>query len=330
MRKHERTFCYYILYKQYFAAKSYLKKYNEHINVNNSTNFNGVIVTPIFQLLLNDNEKTVDLIRMLLNHKLDLSIKDCDKNTLLLFACVKNNIGAAKLFIENRCDIEARNEHDKTPLIIAIENDNIELIKLLLDHGAKTNNMLKLCIRRYNYPDSDIMYNSRVIKLLLDAHANPNEIKDGRFQYVVCNIGCYDALEKMINHTNINNLYPWDVGHTKNRDYMYYYSNIEYYESCCLLQNCIMNILNLCEGKKNDKMIQNYINIAKFLIRNEILMDSIFNSDSKNRLYIPISENKYVKEIMKYKGEYNKEMYLQIYNFTFLPDVLCKLIHSYI
>lgn len=51
----------------------------------------------------------------------------------LLIAIYKNNVPLAELYIEcPRCDLNIANYYGQTPLLLAIENCNIEMLRALL------------------------------------------------------------------------------------------------------------------------------------------------------------------------------------------------------
>jgi len=53
--------------------------------------------------------------------------------TSLHLACYKNNMRVAKLLIQNGANLNAQDNDDNTPLLIATMNNNVELVKTLLD-----------------------------------------------------------------------------------------------------------------------------------------------------------------------------------------------------
>ena len=69
----------------------------------------------------------------MLENKTDLNIKDDDRYTALIWACRNNNIEIVKLLIEKGADINAKNFIGYTALIWACRNNNTEVIKLLIE-----------------------------------------------------------------------------------------------------------------------------------------------------------------------------------------------------
>jgi ankyrin repeat protein len=57
----------------------------------------------------------------------------------LSVACVYNNIDTVKLLLDNKADIEARDDDGATPLFNAVLNGNTEIVRLLLEYGANKN-----------------------------------------------------------------------------------------------------------------------------------------------------------------------------------------------
>ena len=59
--------------------------------------------------------------------------------TPLLIAIKDKNLEIIRLLIENQVDIDMQNKFGETPLLIALENNDMKIFKLLIDAGAKYN-----------------------------------------------------------------------------------------------------------------------------------------------------------------------------------------------
>jgi hypothetical protein len=352
MRAYERSLVNYIVKRQYDIAQKFLITYNERININSTIKLKKRIpVSPIFYLLRRDNDDITELLKLFLKYSLDLEITDIDGNTPLMLACIKNNINLVNFFLKNKSDVNT-SANNKTPLIVAIDNNNKDMIKLLLEHKANINqhNLLPKFVDKLKYESN--LHNYSVIKLLLNANADPTVIKGDQFPALVCSLGCYSTIEKIINNENINKMYFYNkkyirpINKVNNVLLGMSYHPDSYCNQFNLLQICFYNILNLSLlNGENKKRFKDYIKIAKFLVRNNIsIKKTRFNCGYMltNRTFLTRSnpkgfgttyngeKNKYIEEILEYKNKYPKEMYKRIYNFLMFPEVLCKLIHSYI
>jgi hypothetical protein len=357
MRAYERSLVNYIVKKQYNTAQKFLITYNEHININNNIKFkHGIPMAPVFYLLQNNNDDIIELLKLFIKYGLDLEITDINGNTPLMVTCIENNINLVNFFLKNGSNTNTINNRQKTPLIVAIKNNNKDVIKLLLEYKADVTNpnLLLNCVtdrkRDINDPNDrhhfGMIYNYPIIKLLLNAGADPNVIKDDQFPALICSLGCYGVIKKIINEKNIDETYSYKKIYIRPINYvdttifcgdLYVYGDLfDTYltVSFNLLQICFYNIINLtllkCENKKRFK---SYIKIAKFLIRNEIHTKNIINNGyvlaHAERPPVYPHKNRYIEEILEYKNKYAKEMYTRIYNFSMFPEVLCKIIYGY-
>jgi len=135
------------------------------INHNNQT----AIMLACFEL----NRETVNL---LIEKGADLDIQDTlQQDTALSLACKHDdsNIIIKDLIKQGKANINIPNEKGNTPLIIACQNDNINIAKFLVKNGADINarnkeeqsSALHIAITNYNYS---------MMKFLLDSGANIN------------------------------------------------------------------------------------------------------------------------------------------------------------
>jgi ankyrin repeat protein len=77
-----------------------------------------------------------DMMRMLLATSGNPDIRDSDDSTPLMIAA-SINIEVVKVLIEKGADVNARNKHGGTPLMMAI--GSLQTMRLLLEHGADVN-----------------------------------------------------------------------------------------------------------------------------------------------------------------------------------------------
>lgn len=116
---------------------------------------------------LNAIKKIVNENNIIINSK-----REKDRKTPILLAAEKNNINIIELLINNEADINIMDKEGKTPLLEAVKNDNYELVKLLLDNGAEPN----LDLFAFNTPLVAAIKNQnlKMVNLLLENGANPN------------------------------------------------------------------------------------------------------------------------------------------------------------
>ena len=67
---------------------------------------------------------------------LDISIQDFNNSTPLIYAAYNNNIEIIKLLLNSDADIDKQNSAGRTALMSAAYNNNREIIELLLDYYA--------------------------------------------------------------------------------------------------------------------------------------------------------------------------------------------------
>ncbi len=78
-------------------------------------------------------------IKFALNNGADVNIKDWENNSAFLLAVEDDNLELVKLFAQYRPKINDRGEDGVTPLMLAVDNENIEMVKFLLKLGADKN-----------------------------------------------------------------------------------------------------------------------------------------------------------------------------------------------
>jgi len=84
----------------------------------------------------------LEIVRMLLEKGVDPnSYNDENRFTLLCDACANNNFEMAKLLIEHGARVDGEGDNEATdyahaPLVYAVQSENIKLVQLLLDNGA--------------------------------------------------------------------------------------------------------------------------------------------------------------------------------------------------
>ncbi|WP_080571789.1 ankyrin repeat domain-containing protein [Orientia tsutsugamushi] len=73
------------------------------------------------------------------DNNIDINIKDTYFNTPLYYAVAKGYIEIIKLLLSHGANINSTNSSGNTPLICSVIAEHIEIVKLLLSHGADVN-----------------------------------------------------------------------------------------------------------------------------------------------------------------------------------------------
>ncbi|KAL3102100.1 hypothetical protein niasHS_003509 [Heterodera schachtii] len=85
-----------------------------------------------------------DVVRMLLQAGTDINALSSTHNTALIYACASGYIECVKeLLATGRCDLDIRNESGHCALMEAANIGNVEIMKLLVKHGAKITNVVE-------------------------------------------------------------------------------------------------------------------------------------------------------------------------------------------
>lgn len=100
-------------------------------------------------------------------HTININIKFTNGTTPLIYACKRNNVGIAKLFIECGANVNDKSSDSETALWLAIENKNETLVQLLVEHGAKINEKIKNDKTALDYAILN-GHNGKLVKLILE------------------------------------------------------------------------------------------------------------------------------------------------------------------
>ena len=80
----------------------------------------------------------IDYLNVLIKHGADLTVvQDLDGATLLHAAARNGNIDLAKKVLEAGVPVNIEDKRSKTPLYFAVENNEFEMVKFLVDKGAR-------------------------------------------------------------------------------------------------------------------------------------------------------------------------------------------------
>ena len=116
-----------------------------------------------------------------------INIKDKNGYTPLYNACSKENIELAKLLIEHGADVNSKSKYEDTPLYNACYHNYTEVAKLLIEHGADVNFK-----NRDGYTPlywACVKDDTEVAKLLLEHGADVN-IKQKKYGETPLNVAC--------------------------------------------------------------------------------------------------------------------------------------------
>jgi ankyrin repeat protein len=160
-----------------------------------------------------------ELLLYLLSKNFNLD-NDTDEecNTLLLKACIDNDILFAKLFIERNANVNITNIQNESPLMYSCIFDN-DLAQLLIDKGAEiniqsTNNKLTPLLNACK------ANNINLVQLLLHKGANIN-VKDNQnntLLHYACETNNIEMVKLVLEaYNSLKNIIPLNMRKTRNR-----------------------------------------------------------------------------------------------------------------
>ena len=115
-----------------------LISYNPNIDtiknlLENGANANIKIVNAFYTInKLMKTQQGINILKLLLEYKLNVNLKNRYNDSLIHAAVKVNNIDIVKLLIQNGADVNVTNNKNETPLINAITTSNVDIIKELL------------------------------------------------------------------------------------------------------------------------------------------------------------------------------------------------------
>jgi len=133
--------------------------------------------------------RTMDVARLLIEHKADINAADNQGKTLLHHLIISSNesanIDLIKLLIQKKADMEAKDRDGNTPLHAAISTGNLTVMKMLLESGAKINSTNKFGFSSLHMAfiktNNSFYENDRckIVKFLLDNDSDVNQKANG-------------------------------------------------------------------------------------------------------------------------------------------------------
>jgi ankyrin repeat protein len=110
------------------------------IDAGANLNMKGTGYAPLLRAV-RDNRP--EIVQMLLNakpvDKFDLNVNDISGNTLLMIAVTNNNINTVTMLLDAGADPNIKNHLDSSPLMLAMINEHYDMAISLLAHGADPN-----------------------------------------------------------------------------------------------------------------------------------------------------------------------------------------------
>jgi hypothetical protein len=140
-----------ILHKETYECKIELARYLDGDGNINIRNINGIpLLNFIIQYYIGNSSI---LVNFLINRGADVNIKSDDGLTPLMVAVDNNDIDSVKLLLKANAELEHQDEFGYTALAYAVGNLNYDICKLLLENKADPT--IKLQFSRYKHIDID-------------------------------------------------------------------------------------------------------------------------------------------------------------------------------
>jgi ankyrin repeat protein len=268
--------------------------------------------TPLSASIINYNRKknlsSLFIVATLLNNRADVNYTSNLFGDTVLSKAIeenKNNYALFKLLLEHKADLNIISSEHKMSILKKYEkNMPGPLFKYLLDNGA---NIMDLFNESYIHES----YDQRL----------------GSGQYLLlktCNLGCYSATRTLIEQgANIHTIYKRSPDYLLNdkRGINLYDEINKSIQKMSLFTIVMYNIINA------DESYQNYINIAKLLIKNGI-DTTVVPAISTSRKKLPDYNFIKNKDVLLFLSEHKIKMINVMLDL--FPKVLCEIIINYV
>lgn len=146
------------------------------LNINEASEFRS---NPLYIAVEKGSESMIQLLldrgAVFTEYISDSSVFKCVPfSSMLHYACLRGLEDIVKQFLKQGANIQVRDQSDKTPLLIAAEMGNVNLIELLLSHGANINEKNSQLLGHTALYLATKGNHEDAIKLLLKRDANIN------------------------------------------------------------------------------------------------------------------------------------------------------------
>lgn len=125
--------------------------------------------TPLISIIKADNyslEEKERIIDRFIEKGSDVNLEDKDGNSPLVHAIKDNHLSIIKLLIRNGANVNMKNKEGNSPLVYAIQNNNLTVVKLLTENGADVhiknnegNSSLEYAVNAENCEIANYLYN---------------------------------------------------------------------------------------------------------------------------------------------------------------------------
>eukprot|EP00817_Percolomonadidae_sp_ATCC50343_P006068 CAMPEP_0117426514 /NCGR_PEP_ID=MMETSP0758-20121206/6602_1 /TAXON_ID=63605 /ORGANISM="Percolomonas cosmopolitus, Strain AE-1 (ATCC 50343)" /LENGTH=172 /DNA_ID=CAMNT_0005211707 /DNA_START=520 /DNA_END=1035 /DNA_ORIENTATION=+ len=140
-----------------------------NINVNRKDKFNN---TALYAACCHGNTALVNL---LIEHGAEVNTKNDDGYTPLYRVCKRGNLDMVNLLIEHKANVNEKGNEDRTALLIACEEGHFKIIQRLLEEEADVNAVSK--DMKWSPLFMAIGQGSlEIVKLLVNYKANTNQL----------------------------------------------------------------------------------------------------------------------------------------------------------
>jgi ankyrin repeat protein len=218
---------YAIRYRNIYALNKLLEN-NADANYKNKDQYNALHLAVV--------KRDIEMVKIIVKYIKNINAKTNGGDTALHQACNFQLKEIARILIENKADVNAMEfEHDFTPIFYTVALDNIDMTRLLIQHGANPNHqdyqgntvvhysiiyryhhLFSIFIDSYSIKaKSQQQYHENIVSDATDSnnHINPNIINLGGDTLLHLLLYSIDAgqesiplnqIEKILPHSNLN------------------------------------------------------------------------------------------------------------------------------
>lgn len=133
-----------------------------------------------------------EIIRILLEHNADVNIPGADRQTPIIKAAQFNIAETVRMLIEHKAKLNVRDRFMKSPLDYCIENNGNECAKLLIEAGAEHSTRQLIIALSKN--------NLEIAKLMIDHGANLNDYTEISPMHACIFKGQLEAVQLLVEH----------------------------------------------------------------------------------------------------------------------------------